>query len=86
MAINWRATGKETPPTKQRLLLIYSAAGDPTDGPLMGKSEFVLGYWTGDHYRAFSRAFPDNIAVKSTHWATLDLPRGVILQPRSEFR
>jgi hypothetical protein len=86
MAINWKPAGKEAAPTKERLLLIYSPAGDLPEGQLMGKSELVLGYWTGDHFRAFSRAFPDNIAVRAKHWATRDLPRGVILQPRSEFR
>jgi hypothetical protein len=85
MAIDWKAAGEEKPPIKERLLLILSA-GDPPDKQLMDFRELGLGYWTGDHFQAFQPEFPYNIAVRPTHWATIDLPRGIILQPRSEFR
>jgi hypothetical protein len=86
MAMHWKATGEEKPPIKERLPLIFSAGGDPPNKQLMDFRELGLGYWTGDHFQAFQPEFPYNIAVRPTHWATLDLPRGVILQPRSEFR
>ena len=87
LTINWIRSGEQTPPVKERLLLVFSAAGDPPNGTLIGKSEIVIGYWTGNKFRSMTRPEPGNIIeVKATHWATLDrLPQGIRLQPRSEF-
>jgi hypothetical protein len=45
------------PPVKERLLLIVDASGRPPDANLIGKSEVVVGYWTGDMYRPPDRRF-----------------------------
>jgi hypothetical protein len=47
-------------PTKVRLLLLVSAAGNPPDAQLMDKSEVVVGYWTGGQFRQK----PDQRAVR----------------------
>jgi hypothetical protein len=86
LPIDWVMPGEEPPPTNRRLLLIFSAAGEPPDAQLMGMSEVVIGFWTGDHFRVMTPEYPHSFTVKPTHWATLRLPREVRLQPRSEFR
>jgi hypothetical protein len=45
--IDWFKCGEQQPPTRERLLLIVSAAGEPPDSHLMDKSEIVIGSWTG---------------------------------------
>ncbi|WMT78762.1 hypothetical protein [Bradyrhizobium sp. Ash2021] len=48
--IKWM-TVDQKPPAKERLLLIVSAAGQPPDVKLIGKSEVKIGFWTGDAFR-----------------------------------
>ena len=50
--VEWVAVGDATPPMGERLLLIFSAAGDPADGQGAGHSEICFGYWTGERFRA----------------------------------
>jgi hypothetical protein len=66
------------PPVKERLLLIIDASGRPPDANLIGKSEVVLGYWTGSVYRSFT----DGAELEATHWAQIGplLPHGVDLR------
>ena len=64
--IKWMAADPN-PPVKERLLLIVSAAGQPLDVQLMGKSEIKIGYWTGDTFRLMSERSQPIV----THWARL---------------
>jgi hypothetical protein len=86
MAVKWIAVGNDTPPLGERLLLIFSAAGDPVDEQRIGHSEICLGYWTGERFRATRADYPHSMTVKAAHWARLPrLPAGVTLAPRDEF-
>jgi hypothetical protein len=75
--IKWNAFPLRTPPTKERLLLIVSAAGHPPRLKLIGKSEVDVGYWTGDGFRLMSGDWQPTV----THWARLAscLPDGTEL-------
>jgi hypothetical protein len=87
--INWIKAGEETPPTKERLLLIISAAGSPPEGQLIGKSEIIVGYWTGWHFRPLAFDPTESLSLQVSHWTALkeiSLPHGVVWQARSEFR
>jgi hypothetical protein len=80
--IEWFECAERRPPTKERLLLIVSAAGEPPDSQLMNKSEIVIGYWTGEYFRPMIRDYPLGTDLKASHWAMLrHLPEGIILQP-----
>jgi hypothetical protein len=76
MAIKWMTTDVR-PLAKERLLLIVSAAGDPPDGQLIGKSEVKIGFWTGEAFRLMDDDERPNI----TRWARLAdfLPSGIDL-------
>jgi hypothetical protein len=74
------------PPAKERLLLIASAAGASHDVHLMGRSELVIGYWTGQYFRPTIAGHPLGTDLKVSHWAMLGLPKGIVLQYPSEFR
>jgi hypothetical protein len=88
MAINWKVPDIETPPAKERLLLVISAAGSPPDIQLLGQSEIIIGYWTNSSgFRALDRDPNLPMTLQVTHWAVPgDLPLGLFLQPRDEFR
>ncbi|MGY4624563.1 hypothetical protein [Bradyrhizobium sp. USDA 4486] len=68
---------------KERLLLIISAAGQPPDARLLGKSEVTVGFWTGDSFRHLE----DGERPIVTHWARLAdcLPPGVELAAQRRF-
>jgi len=84
--VEWVAVGDATPPMGERLLLIFSAAGDPADGQGAGHSEICFGYWTGERFRATRADFPHSMTVEATHYARLPrLPAAVTLAPRDEF-
>jgi hypothetical protein len=79
--VEWVAVGDATPPTRERLLLIFSA-----DGQGAGHSEICFGYWTGERFRATRADFPHSMTVEATHYARLPrLPAAVTLAPRDEF-
>jgi len=82
LTIHWVQSGEHDPPVGKRLLLIVTAAGEPPDAQLIGLSEVVVGYWTGDHFRKRGAPEPgEAIEVRATHWATLDsLPKGIRLK------
>jgi hypothetical protein len=89
MAIDWKMAGYETPPVKERLLLIISAAGDPPDTQLMDQSEIAIGYWTNSSgFRPLDRDPTLPMKLQVTHWALLreDLPPGVVWQSKDELR
>ena len=68
-------------------MLIVSAAGEPPDALLMGKSEILIGYWTGEYFRPFVSEYPLGFDLKVSYWAKLrDLPANITLQSRSEFK
>ena len=84
--IGWNAYPLRIPPTRERLLLIVSAAGHPPSLKFIGKSEVAIGYWTGDAFRVrpgFLR--PQLMSIDwqpaVTHWARLTpcLPHGIDL-------
>jgi hypothetical protein len=81
-AIKW-TTADKNPPSKERLLLVVSAAGLPPDLKLMGKSEIEIGYWTGDAFRLMTGGSRPIV----THWARLAdyLPDGVELVHQRRF-
>jgi hypothetical protein len=56
--IDWFKCGEQQPPTRERLLLIVSAAGESPDSQLMDKSEIVLGYWTSEYFRPMIADYP----------------------------
>ena len=87
MAIDWKAAGEKTPPIKERLLLIISAAGSLPNTQLVGQSEMVVGLWTrSSGFRPLAFDATHSLSFQVSHWATLrDLPPGVVWQPRSEF-
>jgi hypothetical protein len=86
MAFKWIKSGAERPPTKERLLLIVSAAGEPPDVRLMGTSEIIIGYWTGEYFRPVTAEYPFGTDLKVSYWAALrNLPRGTVLKSRREF-
>lgn len=64
-AIKWM-TPDQKPPAKERLLLIHSAAGQPPDAKLIGKSEVEIGFWTGEAFLLMSGERPI-----VTRWASL---------------
>lgn len=84
MEINWIATNnKRLPQDKQRLLLIVSAAGSPPDARLIGKSDVVVGYWTGDAFRPMTVDHNDlGTELDVSHWAFIGplLPTDVELR------
>ncbi len=74
--IEWNAYPLRTPPAKERLLLIVSAAGQPPSLKLIGKSEIAIGYWTGDAFRVISgysrpRLMSLDWQPTVTHWARI---------------
>jgi hypothetical protein len=84
--IEWNVYPLHTPPAKERLLLIVSAAGQPPSLKLIGKSEVAIGYWTGDAFRVTSgflrpRLMSTDWQPAVTHWARLSscLPQGIDL-------
>ena len=84
--IEWNVYPLQIPPTKERLLLMVSAAGQPPSLKLIGKSEVAIGYWTGESFRVLSgfsrpRLMPFDWQPAVTHWARLApcLPQGVDL-------
>jgi transcriptional regulator with XRE-family HTH domain len=79
--IEWFECGERAPPTRERLLLIASAAGEPPDSQLMNKSEIVTGYWTGQYFRPMIQDYPLGTDLKVTHWAMLRHLEGIVLQP-----
>jgi len=82
----WIKTGEERPPTRERLLLIVSAAGEPPDAPLMNTSEIAMGYWTGECFRPIAAEYPSGWDLKVSYWAVLrNLPKGTVLKSRREF-
>ena len=85
--IDWFKCGEQQPPTRERLLVIVSAAGEPPDSQLMDKSEIVIGYWTGEYFRPMIADYPCGKHLKASYWAMLrKLPKGIFLQSRPEFR
>jgi hypothetical protein len=86
-AIEWIRYGQEQPPIQERLLLIVSAAGEPPDALLMGKSEIFVGYWTGEYFRPLVPEYPLGTDLKVSYWAKLHgLPANITLQSRPEFK
>ena len=84
--LQWIKNGAEPASPKERSLLLVSAAGEPPDALLMGQSEIVIGYWTGDYFRPLIRDHEKGTQLKVTYWASLrSLPDGVILQRRPVF-
>ena len=84
--IEWNNYPLQTPPAKERLLLIVSAAGRPPSLKLISKSELAMGYWSGDAFRLMSgylrpRLMSDDWQPAVTHWARLAscLPEGIDL-------
>ena len=86
-SFRWIKFGTERPPTRERLLLIVSAAGEPPDVRLTGKSEVVVGYWNGEYFRPLIAEHPSGTDLKVSHWAMLrNFSKGTVLQSRTEFR
>lgn len=82
----WIKSGAERPPTRERLLLLASAAGEPPDVRLMGTSEIIIGYWTGEYFRPATAEYPFGTDLKVSHWSMLrNLPKGTVLRSRREF-
>jgi hypothetical protein len=81
--IKWTTADHEQPPAKERLFLIFSAAGEPPTLELMGKSKVEVGYWTGDAFRLMD----GGSQPKVTRWArvALYLPEGVELVHERRF-
>ena len=83
--MEWNAYPLQIPPAKERLLLIVSAAGQP---PSLGKSDVVIGYWTGDSFQLMPGWRPPlNWRPAVTHWARLapHLPEGIDLIHEKRF-
>lgn len=90
--IDWNVYPLRTPPARERLLLIVSAAGHPPSLKLIGKTEVALGYWTGDAFRVMSgflrpRLFSTDWQPAVTHWARLApcLPQDIDLVHDRKF-
>jgi hypothetical protein len=87
MSIEWKARDDQNPPpVKERLLLIVGASGPNFDIKLAGKSEVLLGFWTGDSFRPMNRDGVHGTDLNPRYWATLDLPTEIDLQSLAIFR
>jgi hypothetical protein len=70
-------------PVKERLLLVVKAEGKPADVQLMGQTEVIVGYWTGDNFRPMTIDQHDlGSTVEPIYWARISphLPKDVKLR------
>jgi hypothetical protein len=82
-SVTWFSFPQDKPPAKERLLLVFDAAGEPPDAGLMGTSEVAVGYWTGDGFRLLEDR---GTSLRVMFWARLQpcLPEGIRLQPQPD--